>query len=99
MRAPAVEIPEAPASRRYLRDRGHNLRRHGGLQFGQQPVGGAPPLVSTVPVVPEVARVSADDDIGQEPPGNGDLFDVAVDQAGSGILFVNDGTNTLELLH
>jgi hypothetical protein len=41
----------------------------------------------------------ADDDIGQEPPGNGDLFDVAVDQAGGGILFVNDGTNTLELLH
>jgi hypothetical protein len=41
----------------------------------------------------------ADDDIGQEPPGNGDLFDVAVDQSGSGILFVNDGTNTLELLH
>jgi hypothetical protein len=41
----------------------------------------------------------ADDDIGQEPPGNGDLFDVAIDQAGTGVLFVNDGTNTLELLH
>jgi hypothetical protein len=40
----------------------------------------------------------ADDDIGQEPPGDGDLFDVAVDAAGTGILFVNDGTNTLELL-
>jgi hypothetical protein len=41
----------------------------------------------------------ADDDIGQEPPGNGDLFDVAVNQAGTGVLFVNDGTNVLELLH
>jgi hypothetical protein len=41
----------------------------------------------------------ADDDIGQEPPGNGDLFDVAIDQSGNGILFVNDGTNALELLH
>ena len=41
----------------------------------------------------------ADDDIGQEPPGNGDLFDVAINQAGTGVLFVNDGTNTLELLH
>jgi hypothetical protein len=41
----------------------------------------------------------ADDDIGQEPPGNGDLFDVAVNRAGTGVLFVNDGTNVLELLH
>jgi hypothetical protein len=41
----------------------------------------------------------ADHDIGQEPPGNGDLFDVAVNQAGTGVLFVNDGTNVLELLH
>ena len=41
----------------------------------------------------------ADDDIGQDPPGNGDLFDVAVNAAGTGILFVNDGTNILELLH
>ena len=41
----------------------------------------------------------ADHDIGQEPPGNGDLFDVALNQAGTGVLFVNDGTNVLELLH
>jgi hypothetical protein len=47
----------------------------------------------------QIGEYYADDDIGQEPPGNGDLFDVAVDQAGSGVLFVNDGTNTLELLH
>lgn len=47
----------------------------------------------------QVGEYYADDDIGQEPPGQGDLFDVAVDQAGTGILFVNDGTNTLEVLH
>jgi hypothetical protein len=47
----------------------------------------------------QVGEYYADDDIGQEPPGNGDLFDVAVSQSGNGILFVNDGTNTLELLH
>jgi len=41
----------------------------------------------------------ADDDIGQEPPGNGDLFDVAVNQAGTGVLFVDDGNNVLDLLH
>jgi glucose/arabinose dehydrogenase len=45
----------------------------------------------------QVGEYYADDDIGQEPPGQGDLFDVAVDPAG--ILFVNDGTNTLEVLH
>jgi len=46
----------------------------------------------------QVGEYYADDDIGQEPPGQGDLFDVAVNQAGTGIFFVNDGTNTLELL-
>jgi hypothetical protein len=47
----------------------------------------------------QVGEYYADDSIGQEPPGNGDLFDVAVDRAGTGVLFVNDGTNTLEVLH
>jgi hypothetical protein len=47
----------------------------------------------------QIGEYYADDDIGQEPPGNGDLFDVAVDRAGTGVLFVNDGTNVLELLH
>jgi hypothetical protein len=47
----------------------------------------------------QVGEDYADDDIGQDPPGMGDLFDVAIDQAGTGVLFVNDGTNTLELLH
>jgi hypothetical protein len=56
-------------------------------------------IVEVTPAGKQVGEYYADDDIGQEPPGNGDLFDVAVDDAGTGILFVNDGTNTLELLH
>jgi hypothetical protein len=56
-------------------------------------------IVEISPAGKQVGEYYADDDIGQEPPGNGDLFDVAVSQPGTGILFVNDGTNTLELLH
>jgi hypothetical protein len=47
----------------------------------------------------QVRGFYACDDIGQEPPGNGDLFDVAVSEGGTGVLFVNDGTNVLDLLH
>jgi hypothetical protein len=47
----------------------------------------------------QVGEYYADHDLGQDPPGNGDLFDVAVDAAGTGLLFVDDGTNTLEVLH
>lgn len=56
-------------------------------------------IVEVAPSGHQLGEYYADDDIGQDPPGNGDLFDVAVDQAGTGVLFVNDGTNTLELLH
>ena len=56
-------------------------------------------LVEITPSGKQVGEYYADDDIGQDPPGNGDLFDVVVDHAGTGVLFVNDGTNTLELLH
>jgi hypothetical protein len=56
-------------------------------------------IVEVTPAGKQVGEYYADDSIGQEPPGNGDLFDVAVDQAGTGVLFVNDGTNVLELLH
>jgi hypothetical protein len=47
----------------------------------------------------QVGEYFADQNVGQDPPGNGDLFDVAINQAGNGVLLVNDGTNTLELLH
>jgi hypothetical protein len=56
-------------------------------------------IVEIAPSGKQVGEYYADDNVGQEPPGNGDLFDLAVNQAGDGILFVNDGTNTLELLH
>ncbi len=36
---------------------------------------------------------------GQDPPGSGDLFGIAIDQAGTGVLFVKDDENTLALLH
>jgi len=55
-------------------------------------------IVEITPAGQQVGEYYADDDSGQDPPGNGDLFDVAVDQAGTGVLFVNDGTNILELL-
>jgi hypothetical protein len=55
-------------------------------------------IVEVTPSGEQVGEYYADDDIGQEPPGQGDLFDVAVNQAGTGILFVNDATNTLEEL-
>lgn len=56
-------------------------------------------IVEVTPGGKQTGEYYADDDIGQEPPGNGDLFDVAVSQAGTGVLFVNDGTNVLDLLH
>jgi hypothetical protein len=56
-------------------------------------------IVEIAPSGKQVGEYYADDDIGQDPPGNGDLFDVVIDQAGTGVLFVNDGTNTLEMLH
>jgi len=56
-------------------------------------------IVEVTPAGRQAGEYYADDDIGQEPPGNGDLFDVAINQAGTGVLFVNDGTNVLQLLH
>jgi hypothetical protein len=56
-------------------------------------------IVEITPAGRQAGEYYADDDIGQEPAGNGDLFDVAIDRAGTGVLFVNDATNALELLH
>ncbi len=56
-------------------------------------------IVEISPAGRQVGEYYADDDIGQEPPGNGDLFNVVINQAGTGVLFVNDGTNVLQLLH
>ena len=46
----------------------------------------------------QVGEYYAIQDVGQDPPGNGDLFDLAVDQAGTGVLFVKDDSNALALL-
>jgi hypothetical protein len=56
-------------------------------------------IVEITPAGHQVGEFYADDSVGQEPPGNGDLFDLAISRNGGGVLFVNDGTNTLELLH
>jgi hypothetical protein len=56
-------------------------------------------IVEITPAGRQVGEYYADDSVGQEPAGNGDLFDVAISRDGTGVLFVNDGTNTLELLH
>ncbi len=55
-------------------------------------------IVEITPAGKQVGEYYADDGIGQDPPGNGDLFDVAVTEDGSGVLFVDDGTNVLEVL-
>lgn len=46
----------------------------------------------------QVGEYYAIQDVGQDPPGNGDLFGIAINQAGTGVLFVKDDTNTLALL-
>jgi hypothetical protein len=56
-------------------------------------------IVEITPAGRQVGEYYADNSVGQEPPGNGDLFDLAISRNGVGVLFVNDGTNTLELLH
>ena len=56
-------------------------------------------IVEVTPAGKQVGEFYADDSIGQDPPGNGDLFDVAITRDGKGVLFVNDGTNILQELH
>jgi hypothetical protein len=56
-------------------------------------------IVEIAPSGRQVGEYYAIHDVGQEPPGNGDLFDLAINQAGTGVLFVKDDTNTLALLH
>ena len=56
-------------------------------------------IVEITPAGKQVGEYYADDSIGQDPPGDGDLFDVAIAQNGKGVLFVNDGTNILQELH
>ena len=62
--------------------------------------GGDGNLVETTPTGKQVAVKMLD--TSPQPPGpngNGTLFGVAVNQSRDGVLFVDDGTNTLKLLH
>jgi hypothetical protein len=59
--------------------------------------GGNGNLVETTPGGTQVA-VKALDTLGS-PPGNGALFGLAVKPCGTGVYFVDDNTNTLNLLH
>jgi DNA-binding beta-propeller fold protein YncE len=56
-------------------------------------------IVEITPSGKQVGEYYAIQDVGQDPPGNGDLFDLAINQAGTGVLFVKDDTNTLALVH
>jgi hypothetical protein len=56
-------------------------------------------IVEIDPAGKQLGEYYADDSIGQDPPGDGDLFDVAISQDGKGVLFVNDGTNIMQELH
>ena len=56
-------------------------------------------IVEIDPAGRQLGEYYADDSIGQDPPGDGDLFDVALSPDGKGVLFVNDGTNILQELH
>jgi sugar lactone lactonase YvrE len=47
----------------------------------------------------QVGEYYAIENTGQNPAGNGDLFGIAVNQAGTGVLFVKDDEDTLGLLH
>ncbi|NMO05212.1 hypothetical protein HH308_28740 [Gordonia sp. TBRC 11910] len=56
-------------------------------------------IVEITPAGKQIGEFFANEDVGQDPPGNGDLFGIAVNQTKDGILLVNDDTNTLSLLH
>ena len=62
--------------------------------------GGDGNLVETNPEGHQVAVQALDTSPAPPgPPGNGTLFGLAVAPGGSGVYFVDDGTNTLNLLH
>ncbi|MEZ0051859.1 hypothetical protein ABIA30_002871 [Mycobacterium sp. MAA66] len=56
-------------------------------------------IVEITPDGKQVGEYYANQDVAQDPPGNGNLFGIAVNQSHDGIYFVNDDTNTLSLLH
>lgn len=62
--------------------------------------GGDGNLVETTPAGQQVAvKILDTTPAPPGPNGNGTLFGLAVVPDGSGVYFVDDGTNTLDLLH
>jgi sugar lactone lactonase YvrE len=56
-------------------------------------------IVEITPAGKQVGEYYAIQNVGQDPAGNGDLFGIAINQAGTGVIFVKDDENTLALLH
>jgi hypothetical protein len=56
-------------------------------------------VVEVTPAGKQVGEFYANHDVAQQPPGNGNLFGLALDNTGNALLFDNDDTNTLSVLH
>ncbi|MGB6165572.1 MAG: hypothetical protein WCF33_07185 [Pseudonocardiaceae bacterium] len=56
-------------------------------------------IVEITPEGKQVGEYFAIQDVGQDPPGNGDLFGLAISADGKGVLLVKDDLNTIALLH
>lgn len=56
-------------------------------------------VVEISPAGRQLGEFYANQDVGQDPAGNGDLFGIAIDQARTGVLLVGDDNNDLLLLH
>jgi hypothetical protein len=56
-------------------------------------------IVEITPTGRQVGEYYADQDQDQDPPGRDQLFGLAVDQAGTGVLFTKGEADTLALLH
>ncbi|RMI34916.1 NHL repeat-containing protein [Nocardia stercoris] len=55
-------------------------------------------IVEITPAGQQVGEFYAIHDEAQHPAGNGDLFGIAIEPSGAGLLFVGDDTNTLSVL-
>lgn len=56
-------------------------------------------IVEVTPAGKQVGEFYAIQNVGQDPPGNGDLFGIAVTASGDGLLFVGDDNNDVMVLH
>jgi hypothetical protein len=76
--------------------RGLVLAPNGDLLAGNS---GNGKIVELTPGGHQVGEYYADEDVDQDPPGADELSGLAINQAGTGVLFAKDEANTLELLH